>query len=251
MLTCPWIASFWPMAHPLVLHLDSAALAPISQAQTVACLNAAGASAFTCDLADLAAATLFLEAFQQFALLGVECTVDLRAAQAALLEPQSLDLIARHRGVLLLRLTSSDPHDKPSAPRAMPLAAASVTQLARQAAKFGVAIALDHRAGCWMQRAEDAVRVAMRVNRADVGVLFNYGHWHEVDGDFELLRERIKLVLPKLFCVTLPVLSLSAASVGNVIMKTGGPLDVAPLMQWLTLGGYSGPLVMRVMQVGP
>lgn len=218
-------------------------------AQTSALLRAAGTVAFTCELSSLDHADLFIQSHPQFALLGIEMELDVRAAPGEKISPPSLALLSKLRGAILLRLISSDSYDKPSAPRAMPLAASAVTQLARLAAAKGIALALDHRAGCWMQRVEDAVRVAMRVNRADVGVLFNHCDWHEVDGDVALLPERIKLALPKLMAVGLRVQSIDATAMERTVDIRGHPVDAKPLMLLLTQGGYAGPLLLRASDI--
>lgn len=239
------IATFSPMIRRLACHLPSAALVPDVWGQTSASLAAAGMVAFTCELASLDHADLFIQSHPQFALLGIEMELDVRAAQGEKISPASLALLSKRRGAILLRLTSSDRHDKPSAPRAMPMAALAVTQLAKAAATKGIAVALDHRVGCWMQRVEDAVRVAMRVNRSDVGVLFNHSDWLAADGDAALLPERIKLALPKLMAVGLRVRSIEATPAERTVDIHGQPVDVKPLMQLLTQGGYTGPLLLR------
>jgi sugar phosphate isomerase/epimerase len=131
-------------------------------------------------------------------------------------------------GLLLLQLTSSDPHDRPSTARAMPRAATAVTRLAR-AATNGAKLALDPRDGCWMRRVEDAVRVAIRVNRGNVGVAFHVDHWHKADGDEAMLPDRLKLALPKLLMVTTSSDDQRTAHVLRLLQAMGytGPVGAA------------------------
>lgn len=242
------IATFYPMPQRVACHLASSALSPNTWPQTMAALRAARIGSFTCDLADLDGAATLVESNRPLSLLGVELSIDVRSEIAPAIAPHQARWLAAHRVMLLLRLSSSDSYDKPSAPRAMPFAAACVNRLARSIAPLGLAIALDARAGFWMQRVEDGVRVAMRVNRADVGVLFNLGDWHEVDGDAHLLSERVKLAMPKLMGVSIPVRNLATGPSdidAQAVTLAGAPLDTGPLMHQLTLLGYQGPIVRR------
>ena len=64
-----------------------------------------------------------------------------------------------------------------------------------------VRIALYPHAGFWVERVEDAVRLAARVDRKNLGVTFNLCHWLKVDGrnlDTSLAQAR-----PYLFLVTI------------------------------------------------
>ncbi len=134
-----------------------------------------------------------------FPVRAVSMRWDLRRPPDAASLGRWLTAIGLMCDLLLLRLESSDIHDKPSAPRAMP-AAAQLLQLSSKLAGQQVRIALTPSPGSWLADEHDAVRLAMRVNRANVGVAMNWTANREgQDPSPDLLR----LVAPKLLAVIL------------------------------------------------
>ena len=106
------------------------------------------------------------------------------------------------RGVMAeLSLCSTGQHDRPSSSRADPRAGRVIRAVSDRARAGGGRLALRPRAGCWMQRIEDAVRLAMRVNRPDVGVCFDLGAWRTTDG--RELAMRLQLAGPRLWHVVI------------------------------------------------
>jgi hypothetical protein len=171
------------------------------------------------------------------ALLGVEWTCDLRAAGQAAAAAAALHRLP-DQSLVLLRLVSSDPHDQPSAPRAVPAAAALVTELAGALARLR--IVLSHRAGDWLCRVEDAVRLLMRVYQPNVGVAFNVADWRAVDGDMARLDDVIRLALPKLLAVCGAV---TPSDLSRPLTTADSMLATA--LVHLERAGYAGPVILR------
>ena len=99
--------------------------------------------------------------------------------------------------------------------------------------------------GCWLERVEDAIRVAGKINRPNAGVTFNLCHWLKVEGDRDP-RPILKEAMPRLFFV-----SLNGAERGDtrnmnwdklIQPLDAGSYDVAGLMKTLRDLGYMGPI---------
>ena len=77
---------------------------------------------------------------------------------------------------------------KPSAQAGDARAVEIIREIADLAQPFGVRVALYPHTGDWLERVEDAVRVAGKVDRTNVGVMFNLCHWLKVDDEKNLKR---------------------------------------------------------------
>jgi sugar phosphate isomerase/epimerase len=98
---------------------------------------------------------------------------------------------------------------------------------------------------CWIERVEDAVRVARKVDRPNVGATFNLCHWLKVEGDRDP-KPVLKDALPVLFFV-----SINGADSGDtkklnwdrlIQPLDQGSYDVAGLVRFLREAGYKGPV---------
>ena len=165
-------------------------------------------------------------------------------------EPGLEEAIAALKGrgtVLWLPLTSKK--HAVSSPDGDADAALVLTQIAEKAAASGLRIALYPHTGFWVERVEDAVRVAKRVNRPDVGVTFNLCHWLRVDGeDFEA---RLEEALPHLFVVTINGADADGKGWDRLIQPLdSGTFPVAPLLAKLDALGYRGPIGLQGYGIG-
>jgi sugar phosphate isomerase/epimerase len=118
-------------------------------------------------------------------------------------------------------------------------------ELADLAHGHGLRIAFYPHTWFWLERVEDALRVARAVDRPNVGVTFNLCHWLKVEGDRDpqlILKE----ALPELLYVT-----INGADGGDtrgmnwdrLIQPLGqGSYDVAGLLGSLRKFGYVGPI---------
>ena len=121
-------------------------------------------------------------------------------------------------------------------------------EIADYAATRHVSVSLYPHTNYWMQRFEDAIRLADKVDRDDVGTTFNLCHWLKVEGDRDpsdvLTRSK-----PRLSFV-----SVNGADRGNtrsmgwdrLIQPLGsGSHDVRRLVETLRAMDYKGPIALQ------
>ena len=126
------------------------------------------------------------------------------------------------------------------------IALARLRELAAYAAPRGVKIALYPHAGSWLERVEDAMRLAEKVNDPAVGMTFNLCHWLKVEGSERDPAPVLRVALPRLMFVT-----INGADAGDtkamgwerLIRPLGeGSYDVGALLKTLRATGYEGPI---------
>lgn len=134
---------------------------------------------------------------------------------------------------------------KPSDPAADEIIVPIVQELADLARPYGVRIATYPHAKLLAETAEDSYRIAKKVNRENVGAVFNLVHFLLADKE-ENLEQVIRKVAPYLFAV-----SISGADRGDyasmdmnqVIQPLGqGNYDVYRVVELLLDNGYKGPI---------
>jgi sugar phosphate isomerase/epimerase len=130
-------------------------------------------------------------------LVAVEVTGDVNEVQKSIEKVKRFAGLLGGIGVMVeMSLGSTGTYDVPSAPRADTRAGEVLRGVVGVFGEAGVAVSLRHRAGLWMSRVEDSVRVLMRVNRAEYGVVLSMPDWMAVDGTG--LSDRLHLALPRL-----------------------------------------------------
>jgi len=124
----------------------------------------------------------------------------------------------------------------------------AIRQLADKAHEYGVKIALYPHARFYVETLDDALRIAEKVNRRNVGVTFNLCHWLKVDGDKDPSKT-LKKAMPYLFQVT-----INGTDSGDTIAMNwrrliqpldSGTYNVAQLLQTLKQLGYTGPIGLQ------
>ena len=160
-----------------------------------------------------------------------------------------LDRMQGHDAVLWLALQKVQKGGMPfakSSSEADDLALSKLKEIADYAITKRVRIALYPHTGMWIEHGEDALRVADKLNRPDVGVTFNLCHWLKVEGAERDPLPVLKAALPRLMFVT-----ISGADNGDtktmgwdrLIQPLGsGSYDVDAFMQDLHTAGYQGPV---------
>lgn len=137
---------------------------------------------------------------------------------------------------------------KPSAQAGDARGVEIIREIADLARPFGVRVALYPHAGDWLERVEDAVRVANKVDRKNAGVMFNLCHWLKVDDEKNLHRV-LKLAMPKLFAVTINGADSGLGrrgGGGRLIQPLGsGSFDVGGVLRTLKKLGYTGPIGLQ------
>lgn len=130
----------------------------------------------------------------------------------------------------------------PSSDEADPEAVALVREIAAMCEESGIRVALYPHAGFYVQRVEDAVRVARKVDRPNVGVTFNLCHWLKVDEPASM-RRLMELALPHLFLVTINGADGDGQTWDRLIQPLdSGSFDVYGFLKTLKQLGYDGPI---------
>jgi sugar phosphate isomerase/epimerase len=138
---------------------------------------------------------------------------------------------------------------KPSSPRGDPQAVAVVREIAEMAEGSGLRVALYPHTGFFIERVEDAVRVAKQVDRPNVGVTFNLCHWLKVDEPASM-EQLMKLALPHLFLVTINGADSEGENWDRLIQPLDrGSFDVYGFLKALDALGYTGPVGLQCYAV--
>lgn len=157
---------------------------------------------------------------------------------------ETLPLLRGRNTMLALLVTGGKPSDPAGDARAVEL----VREIAALAEPHGIAIALYPHVNDWLERVEDALRVATQADRPNVGVMFNLCHWLKVDEE-KNLEPLLEAVGPRLFAVSIN------GSDGSAEVKSGtgrwiepldtGSYDLAGLLGTLRKVGYQGPVGLQ------
>lgn len=133
---------------------------------------------------------------------------------------------------------------KPSTPEGDPRAVEIVREIADLAEQSGLQVALYPHVWFWVERIEDAVRVARKVNRKNVGVTFNLCHWLKVD-DPQTLQARLALAKPYLFSVTINGADTKGGWDHLIQTLDRGAFDIYTFLKRLNEMGYTGPIGLQ------
>ena len=137
-------------------------------------------------------------------------------------------------------------HYAPSALEADNYVLSQIRAIADVAQANGVRVALYPHTAFWLARAEDALRVAEKLNRPDIGVTFNLCHWLKVEGAERDPVPVLRAALPRLMFVT-----ISGADTGDtramgwdrlIQPLDAGTYDLSTFLRTLRSVGYTGPV---------
>jgi sugar phosphate isomerase/epimerase len=159
--------------------------------------------------------------------------------------PQLADAIQALKGRdTLLWLALQSKKYKPSSSEGDPDAVQALQEISRLAGEAGIRIALYPHAKFWVERVEDAVRLADKVGSNNLGVTFNLCHWLEVDG--QNLEATLHLARPRLFVVTINGADAGAKGWTRLIQPLDqGTFDVGRVLELLIKEGYTGPIGLQ------
>jgi sugar phosphate isomerase/epimerase len=147
--------------------------------------------------------------------------------------------------VAINEVTQGGTRLKASSPEGDEVVIPALRELADLAKESAVKIAFYPHAGFWIERTDDAVRLARKVDRPNAGATFNLCHWLKVEGDRDP-KPVLKQALPLLFFV-----SINGADGGETKKMNWdrliqpldqGAYDVAGLVRALREMGYAGPV---------
>ncbi|HUT11205.1 MAG TPA: sugar phosphate isomerase/epimerase family protein [Thermoguttaceae bacterium] len=122
-----------------------------------------------------------------------------------------------------------------------------VREIADMAAASGISVALYPHVGDWLERVEDAVRVAEKADRENVGVTFNLCHWLAVDEE-EDPRPVLRLAAPYLLAVTINGSERNitrSQRQGWIQTLDRGSFDNGKFLAVLKEVGYTGPVGLQ------
>lgn len=160
-----------------------------------------------------------------------------------------IDRMAGHHGVLWLAIVKVQEGGRAvskSSEDGDATAVAKLRELAEYAKPKGVRIALYPHTGFWLERVEDALRVADRLANEDVGVTFNLCHWLKVEGSERDPLPVLQAAMPRLMFIT-----INGADTGDtkamgwdrLIQPLGvGSYDTAAFLEKVRAVGYKGPV---------
>jgi sugar phosphate isomerase/epimerase len=141
---------------------------------------------------------------------------------------------------------------KPSDPAGDERAVKILREMSDLARDSGSQLLLYPHVSNWIERIEDAVRVAEKVDRPNVGVMFNLCHWLRVDPSRDY-RSLLHRALPRLWAVSINGADVQDEKPGwdhYIQPLDRGSFDVAGLLKTLDELGYTGPVGLQCYGIG-
>jgi sugar phosphate isomerase/epimerase len=141
---------------------------------------------------------------------------------------------------------------KPSDPSADPHAVKILREMSDLARDSGSQLLLYPHVSCWVERIEDAVRVADKVDRPNVGVMFNLCHWLRVDQQRNY-KPLLQQAMPRLWAVSINGADEFDPQPGwahYLQPLDKGSFDVGTLLKTLKELGYQGPIGLQCYGIG-
>lgn len=136
---------------------------------------------------------------------------------------------------------------KPSDPSVDGHAVGILRRMSDLAKESGAQLLLYPHQGSWVERIEDACRVADQVDRPNVGVMFNLCHWLRVDPQRDY-RPLLKKALPRLWAVSINGADTRDDQPGwakYIQPLDRGDFDVGQFLSALAELGYRGPIGLQ------
>ena len=178
-------------------------------------------------------------------LFQITMTVDITPGKQAY-DPRFKEVmpLLKGRGVqFLLLMNGMKPSDLAGDARAVEI----IREMASVASESGAQILLYPHSYDWMERIEDAVRVADKVDRPNVGVMFNLCHWLRVSKDRNY-KPLLAKAMPRLWAVSISGADEFDEKPGweHYIQPLGrGSFDMLAFLKTLRQLGYTGPIGLQ------
>jgi sugar phosphate isomerase/epimerase len=178
-------------------------------------------------------------------LFQITMTVDIAPGKQAY-DPRFKEVmpLLKGRGVqFLLLMNGMKPSDLAGDTRGVEI----VREMAEVASPAGAEVLLYPHSFCWLETVQDAVRVAGKVDRPNVGVMFNICHWLRVskDRDYQALLVQ---AMPRLRAVSINGADEFDSQPGwaHYIQPLGrGSFDMFAFLDTLRQLGYTGPVGLQ------
>jgi sugar phosphate isomerase/epimerase len=161
---------------------------------------------------------------------------------------EAIELLKGSNSILWLFIQSKKL--KPSQPEGDAHAVKIIREISDMAADAGLRVALYPHHAFWLEKVEDAIRVAKKVDRKNVGVTFNLCHWLRTEDEKDM-RSLIISAMPHLF-----VVSINGADSGGKDWKQliqtldRGSFNVGRFLRTLKRAGYTGPIGFQGYGIG-
>lgn len=123
-----------------------------------------------------------------------------------------------------------------------------VNETADLAKEAGLKVVLYGHKNFYVETAEDALRIADKVNRPDVGVTVNLCH-ELMSGNGDRLTEIISKVAPRLMMVTINGADKDGKPDGYIQTLDRGSFDVSAVLKKLQSVGYKGPVGLQCYSI--
>jgi sugar phosphate isomerase/epimerase len=178
-------------------------------------------------------------------LFGAYWAIKLEEPNEAFLKPimDSIPLLSRKKGAIWLAITS-DVHQK-SSEAGDERAIAIINNIADFAHQWDVEVALYPHVDFWLEKTDDAVRLAKKTNRRNIGVMFNLYHHLRADGP-ENIEPTIKKAMLYLLIVTIN----GSSPAGSIETLDKGTFDVYEFLKMLKREGFTGPIGLQGYGIG-
>lgn len=141
---------------------------------------------------------------------------------------------------------------KPSDPAGDEHAVEILREMSDLARESGAQLLLYPHVESWVERIEDSIRVADKVNRPNVGVMFNLCHWLRVDKSRDY-RPLLKQAMPRLWAISINGADAQDPKPGweHYIQPLGqGDFDLGAFLATLKELGYKGPIGLQCYGIG-
>lgn len=141
---------------------------------------------------------------------------------------------------------------KPSDPSVDPRAVKILREMSGLAKDSGAQLLLYPHQGSWIERIEDSMRVAEKVDRPNVGVMFNLCHWLRVDKSRDY-KPLLQQAMPRLWAVSIngaENFDENPGWSGYIQPLDRGSFDVGGLLKTLKELGYKGPAGLQCYAIG-
>lgn len=116
----------------------------------------------------------------------------------------------------------------------------------------GAQLLLYPHVGSWIERIEDSCRVAEKVDRPNVGIMFNLCHWLRVDKQRDY-RPLLEKALPRLWAISLNGADVFDEQPGwdhYIQPLDRGTFDAGQFLKTLRDIGYHGPIGLQCYGIG-
>jgi sugar phosphate isomerase/epimerase len=183
-------------------------------------------------------------------LFQITMTVDVAPGKKPY-DPEFKDVLAlvKGRGVQFPLLLNGM---KPSDPSVDPHAVEILREMSDLARDSGAQLLLYPHLSSWVERIEDSIRVAGKVDRPNVGVMFNVCHWLRVDKSRDY-KPLLKQAMPRLWAVSINGADEFDDNPGwakYIQPLDKGSFDMGGFLRTLKDLGYKGPIGLQCYGIG-